>query len=237
MSMLQQKIITGNESDDVSCKNNQGDVKGDSLTALCLGPYLQYILPLCNYFNEITFACADDKSIQEIKKWLKNEPDIMDYSHAMKMICELQGRGETLPEVEQMLRKKIRTVLECDVTSRNPLSPVIHPQADCLLLVHCLEHFVTNKKSYCEALKNVSSLVKPGGHLLMITKFCATFFMCGDFRFPIFCLEEGFLKDALKGAGYVIEEDHIYPRKTQSLFDVADFQYFAVLKARKVREI
>ncbi|XP_078496382.1 nicotinamide N-methyltransferase-like [Lissotriton helveticus] len=216
---------------------SSGQVKGDSAIVLSIGPYAHYPLLICEHFNEITFACADDKSIQEIQKWWKNEPDAVDYSHAMKMICDLQGTGEQWTEKQQMLQRKVKRVLNFDVMSSNPLSPIIHPQADCLLLIHCVEHFVKDKKSYCKALENISSLLKPGGHLIMITKFYATFYMCGDYKFPVFCLDEDILKDALKGASFVIEENHIYPRKTETLHSIADYKYFAILKARKERKI
>ncbi|XP_078496380.1 nicotinamide N-methyltransferase-like [Lissotriton helveticus] len=211
------------------------DVKGDSLIGLSFGPYIYYTLPACEYFNEITFACADDNSIQKIQKWLKKEPDALDWSHIIKKICELQGSGETWNEKECMLKRKVKRVLKHDVTSSNPLSPVILPQADCLLLAHCLEHFVTDKKSFCEALKNISSLLKTGGHLIMSAMLEATFYMCGDFKFPIFYMNEDFLKDALIEAGYDIQEEYIYLRKTESLYDVTDYKYFVVLKAHKTR--
>ncbi|XP_078496143.1 nicotinamide N-methyltransferase-like [Lissotriton helveticus] len=216
---------------------SSGDVKGDSLIALSYGPHIYYTLPACEYFNKITFACSDDKSIQEVQKWLKNEPDALDSSRIIKKICELQGCGDTWTEKKHMLQNKVKTVLKHDSTNRNPLSPVIYPQADCLVLAHYLEHFVTDEKSYCEALKNVSSLLKTGGHLIMSACLEATFFMCGDFKFPIFCLYEGFLKDALKGAGYVILEDYIYHRVAESQYDILDHKYVVVLKARKEREL
>ncbi|XP_069062026.1 nicotinamide N-methyltransferase-like [Pleurodeles waltl] len=210
-----------------------GDVKGDSLICLSCGHHIYYALPACEYFNEITFACADGRSIQEIQRWLKNEPDAIDYGETIKEICKLQGCGETWIEKQHMLQTKIKTVLMCDVTSRNPLSPVIHPQADCLLLVHCLENLVTDEKSYCEALTNVSSLLKPGGYLVMCAPLEATFYMCGDFKFPLFCMDASLLKDALTKAGYVIEEDYILNRKVDCLHDVTDYKCAIVLKARK----
>ncbi|XP_078496142.1 nicotinamide N-methyltransferase-like [Lissotriton helveticus] len=216
---------------------SSGDVKGDSLIGLSYGPYIYYTLPACDYFNEITFACSDDNSIQEIQKWLKNEPDALNWSHLIKKICELQGSGDTWTEKEHMLQRKVKGVLKHDVLNCNPLSPVIHPQADCLFLAQCLEHFVTDKKSYCEALKNVSSLLKTGGHLIMSAVLEATFYMCGDFKFPVLCMDEDFLKDALKGAGYVIQESYIHLRKNESLYDITDFKYLIVIKALKEREM
>ncbi|XP_078496164.1 nicotinamide N-methyltransferase-like [Lissotriton helveticus] len=216
---------------------SSGDVKGENLIVLSFGPFVYFTLPICDNFNEITFACADDNSIQEMQKWLKNEPDALDWSHIMKMICELQGCGEKWIEKQDMLKTKVKPVLKHDVTSCNPLSPVIHPPADCLLLVHCLEHFVTDEKSYCKALNNVSTLLKTGGLLIMTAVLQTTFYMCGDFKFPLLWLEEDFLKDAIKGAGYVIEEFHIYRRHSEKLYDITDYKYIAFLKAHKEREM
>ncbi|XP_078496165.1 indolethylamine N-methyltransferase-like [Lissotriton helveticus] len=216
---------------------SSGDVKGETLTALSFGPYLYYSLPVCEYFTEITFACADENSMQEMQKWMKNEPDALDWSHIMKLICDLRGRGEPWIAKQNKLKGKVKTVLKYDVLCSNPLSPIIHPQADCLLLAHCLEHYVTNKKSFCDALKNVSTLLKTGGLLIMTVTLEVTYYMVGDFKFPLFCMDECFLKDALKGAGYAIEEVHIYPRKTECLNDITDFKYLAFLKARKEREM
>ncbi|XP_078496145.1 nicotinamide N-methyltransferase-like [Lissotriton helveticus] len=215
---------------------SSGCVKGDSLIGLSYGPHIYYTLPACEYFNKITFACSEDKSIQEIQKWLKNEPDALDSSRIIKKICELQGSGDTWVEKEHMLKRKVQQLLKHDVMSSNPLSPIIHPQADCLVLAHCLEHFVTDKKTYCEALKNVSSLLKPGGTLIMSALLEATFYTCGDFKFPVLCLDDDFLKDAIKGAGYVIQENYIYLRVAESLYDVVDHKYIFHLKACKERE-
>ncbi|XP_078541526.1 nicotinamide N-methyltransferase-like [Lissotriton helveticus] len=215
---------------------SSGDVKGDSLIGLSFGPFLFYTIPFCDYFNEITFACPDDKSIQETQKWLKNEPDAMDFSDVTKIICEHQGCSETWIEKQDTLKCKVKTVLKYDAASCEPFSPVIHPQADCLLLAHALEELVTDKKSYCDALKNVSSLLKPGGHLIMIVALETTFYMCGDFKFPFLCVDADFLKDAVTGAGYVIEEDHIYPREIECLYDVTDYKYLAFIKARKQKD-
>ncbi|KAJ1196435.1 hypothetical protein NDU88_000306 [Pleurodeles waltl] len=216
---------------------SSGEVKGDTLIGLCCGAYIYYTLPACKYFNKIIYACSDDKSIQETQKWLKNEPNAIDWSDAIKKISELQGNGEMWKENQCMLQGKVQKVIRCDVTSSNPLSPITEPQADCLLLAHCLEHFVTDKKSYTDALKNVSTLLKPGGHLVMSACLEATFYMVGDFKFPILFMDDGFVKDALTKAGYVIDDVHIFYRKADSLYDIADYKGVIVLKAHKKTEM
>ncbi|XP_078496385.1 indolethylamine N-methyltransferase-like [Lissotriton helveticus] len=216
---------------------SSGDVKGDTLIAMCFGPFIYYALPASEHFSEIIFSCPNDKSIQELEKWLKNEPDALDWSHVAKFICELEGKSENWMEKLSMLRRKIKKCLKCDVSSGNPLCPIIQPQADCLLLAHCLELFVTDKKSFCDALKNVSSLLKTGGHLIMNVNLNETFFLLGDVKFPHLCIDEGYLKKTLVDAGYVIVEHHVYHRQTNALYDVTDYEGVIILKALKQREI
>ncbi|XP_078496402.1 nicotinamide N-methyltransferase-like [Lissotriton helveticus] len=212
-------------------------VKGGSMIYICTAPLIHYILPACEYFTEITVACLNDKSIQELQKWVKNEPDAVDCSHAIKLLCELQGSSETWIEKQNMVQQKIKHVCKCDIDRSDPLSPTVLPQADCLLLVSSLEVFTKDKKTYCDGLKNLSSLLKCGGHLIMMAALEATFYMVGDVKFPYLCIDEGFLRNALTDASYVIEEHHIINRKVQCLYDVTDYSSFIIVKARKERDI
>ncbi|XP_069062013.1 nicotinamide N-methyltransferase-like [Pleurodeles waltl] len=216
---------------------SSGAVKGDSLIQITFGPFIQYTLPACKYFTEIFFACPNNKSIQEVKKWLKEDSDALDWSHAIKDICELQGSGETPMECQNMIRRKIKDVFKCDLNKSNPLSPVVLPPADSLLLVHCLEFLTNDKETFCKAMKNVSSLLKPGGHLLMVIDLKTTFFMFGDFKFPVLYIEESPLRSTLNDAGYVIRESHIFHRKTECLYDLTDYGDVMVLYACKEREV
>ncbi|XP_078496148.1 nicotinamide N-methyltransferase-like [Lissotriton helveticus] len=216
---------------------SSGDIKGDTVNGLSFGPYIFYTLPVCEYFKKINFACPIDRSIQEVHKWLKNESDALDWSGIGKMVGELQGCGESWIEKQQILQRKVNQVFICDVMSSNPLSPIIQPPADCLILAHCLENLVRDKKSFCKALKNVSTLLKTKGNLIMIAALEATFFMVGDVKFPLLCMDEDFLRDALIRAGYAIKEFHIIHRKQKSLYYLADYKCFVILKACKEREV
>ncbi|XP_069062018.1 nicotinamide N-methyltransferase-like [Pleurodeles waltl] len=207
--------------------------KGGSLIQVSIGPVIHYTIPCSEYFDEITFACLNDKSIDELQKWLKNDPDAMDCSHAIQFFCELQGSSETWIEKQNMIQQKVKHVFECDIDRSDPLSPNVLPKADCLLLVHSLEFLCEDKKTFCDALKNLSSLLKSGGHVIMATVLEATFYMVGDVKFPYLCFNEGFLGDAFTNAGFVIEEHHIYNRKINSLYDITDYRGVMILKACK----
>ncbi|XP_078496056.1 indolethylamine N-methyltransferase-like [Lissotriton helveticus] len=214
-----------------------GAVKGGSLIQVSISPLIHFTMAACEYFTEITFACLNDKSMEELRKWLKNEPDALDCSHAIKLFCELQGSSETWIEKQNIVQQKVKQICNCDMDRRDPLSPTVMPQADCLLLVHSVDFLAKDKKNFCDGVKNLSSLLKCGGHLIVMTTLETTFYMVGDVKFPHLCIDEGFLRNALTDSGFVIVEHHITYRKVQRLYDIMDYKGVIIVKARKERDI
>lgn len=60
------------------------------------------------------------------------------------------------------MRQVVKQVLKCDVTQSQPLGAVPLPLADCLLSTLCLDAACPDLPAFCTALKNLSSLLKPG---------------------------------------------------------------------------
>ncbi|XP_069062025.1 nicotinamide N-methyltransferase-like [Pleurodeles waltl] len=210
-----------------------GCVKGEVLIDLAYGPFFEWTFPACDYFSDIILGGSTDKCIAELEKWWKNEPGALDWSHAAKAFCELQGNREEWPEVENRVKGKITKVVKYDVSKCNPLFPTVLPQADCLLLPHCLEIHVTDKEEFCRALKNVSSLLKNGGHLVMIACLKQTFFMIGSFKFPHLYIDECSVREALGENNYVIKELKVFPRKVYHLYDLVDYESIVLVHAQK----
>ncbi|XP_078496054.1 indolethylamine N-methyltransferase-like [Lissotriton helveticus] len=208
-------------------------VEGGSLIQVSIGPLIHFTIPACEYFTEITFACLQCKSMEELRKWLKNEPDAVDCSHVIKLFCELQGSSETWIEKQKMVQQKVKQVYKCDMDRRDPLFPAVLPQADCLFLVDSLVSLAKDMETFCDGLKNLSQLLKCGGHLKLMTALEATFHMVGDVKFPHLCIDEGFLRTAFTDAGYVIKEHQIINRKVQCLYDVMDYNGVIIVKACK----
>ncbi|XP_078496182.1 indolethylamine N-methyltransferase-like [Lissotriton helveticus] len=210
-----------------------GDVKGETLCQLSIGPYFHYILPCCDYFTEIIIGGSTDKGIAEVEKWLKNAPGAIDCSHAAKLTCELQGNREVWPEKQNGLRCRIKRVLRYDVRKKNPFSPTVLPLVDCLFLKHCLECHVTNEEEFCSTLRNALLLLKKKGHLIIIACLQQTYFLVENFKFPNLSLEEAFVKKAVLDAGCVIQESEVLHRGVNRLHDVADYKGIIYVKAHK----
>ncbi|XP_065273278.1 nicotinamide N-methyltransferase-like [Emys orbicularis] len=186
-------------------------VKGNTLIRIGAAYSIFELLSACESFKDIIVTNYMDRNCQEMQKWLKKEPGAFNWTPVVKYVCELEGDRKKWAEKEEKLRRTVKQVLECDVSKFNPLTFASLPPADCLLLCYCFELSCNDLSSYRSALKNVSSLLKPGGHLLMLTTMKCNYYMIGQHKVPCLFLEKEVLEKAVKEAGYDILKFEVTP--------------------------
>ncbi|XP_040282716.1 nicotinamide N-methyltransferase-like isoform X2 [Bufo bufo] len=169
----------------------------------------------------------------EFKKWLNKDPDAFDWTPIIKRVCELEGNREDSEKKAEKLRSKVTQVMKCDALKRNPYDPVIVPPADCLLVSLCLEAPCKDMKSYCNVLKNFKNLLKPEGHILILSTLNSTYYHAGKKRFSVMSSKKEALEMAFKEAGYIIEKAVYTPRADKSKIDVADYEGHYFIHAHK----
>jgi hypothetical protein len=136
------------------------------------------------------------------------------------------------PEKEEKLRQVVKQVLKCDVTQSQPLGGVPLPQADCLLSTLCLDAACPDLPTYRTALKNLSSLLKPGGFLVIIDVLKSSYYMVGEQRFSSLSLDQEEVEAAVKEAGYTIEQFEVISQSYSST--TADNEGLFSLVGRKL---
>ncbi|XP_063315784.1 indolethylamine N-methyltransferase-like [Pelobates fuscus] len=208
----------------------KGNIKRDMLIEISPGPVIFTLLPVCNYFKEIILLKFNDHSINEMKKWI-NGNAAFDWSHASKIIKDLEGNCDELQEKEDVLRTNIKDVLKCDLSKENLTDPIILPKADCIITAWVLEMVSKDKDAYCNNLRKIYSLLKPGGHLVMICDINVSFLKIGEHNFHILTYDEEFPKKTLKDLGFKIESYEVY-EKTSSTTDI-DYEKVMCLTALK----
>ncbi|KAH0623358.1 hypothetical protein JD844_031609 [Phrynosoma platyrhinos] len=168
------------------------------------GPSIYQLLSTCESFREIIATDFVDQNQEEMQKWLKKDPEAFDWTPMVKYVCQLEGDREKWMEKEEKLRKTIKQVLKCDVTLANPLDPLVVQPVTCVLSTFCLEAACKDLPTYRSALKNVGSLVKPGGHLIFVVALEETYYLVGQRKFSCLYLDPGMVEDAVKEAGFEI---------------------------------
>ncbi|KAJ1197297.1 hypothetical protein NDU88_001159 [Pleurodeles waltl] len=214
-----------------------GIVRGDTLIDIGTGPTIYQLLSACEVFKEIivTDYCEDNR--QEFGKWLTNEPGHFDWSPIVRFVCELEGKRDKSTEKEEKLRQKVKQVLKCDVTKGYPLEPLVLPTADCLLSALCLEGACKDQETFRDALKNISSLLKIGGHLVMMGVLEETFYMVGHYKFSCLFLDVEFVRNAVIDAGYTITDFQTSPRPENANHSLSDYKGYFFVVAHKVKDV
>ncbi|KAG9463401.1 nicotinamide N-methyltransferase-like [Eleutherodactylus coqui] len=211
----------------------EGGVRGDTLLDIGTGASIYHLLSACEVFNNIIVSDLLEQNRAEFQKWLKKDPDAFDWTHIIKSVCELEGNGDDCKKKAEKLRSKVKEVLKCDALKRNPYDPVVVPPVDCLLCCLCLEAACKDIETYCEVLGNFKDLIKPGGHLLIISVMDSTFYCVGKTYFSQMFANKEELEMAFKEAGYQTEKALFVPRTDKSFMDTADYGSLYFIHARK----
>ncbi|XP_066442073.1 nicotinamide N-methyltransferase-like [Eleutherodactylus coqui] len=212
---------------------NSGKVKGDTLIDIGTGPSIYQLLSACEAFKNIIVSDFTDRNREEFNVWLKNQPGAFDWSSVINHVCQLEGDRISCQEKEERLRKTIKQVLKCDVLKTNPIDPVTIPKVDCLLSCLCLESACKDFETYDTSLKSISKLLKLGGYLVLTGVLGNNYYLVGEEKFSCLSLNDAFLREAITGAGYSIENFHLYNKTEDSLEDKADFSGYFVIVAQK----
>uniref|UniRef100_F7C1T9 Indolethylamine N-methyltransferase n=1 Tax=Equus caballus TaxID=9796 RepID=F7C1T9_HORSE len=183
-----------------------GGLQGDTLIDIGSGPTIYQVLAACESFKDITLSDFTDRNREELEKWLKKEPGAYDWTPAVRFACELEGNSDRWWEKEEKLRAVVKRVLKCDANLGNPLAPVVLPPADCVLTLLAMECACCSLDAYRAALRNLASLLKPGGHLVTVVTLRLKSYMVGKRQFSCVPLEKEEVEQAVLDAGFDIEQ-------------------------------
>ncbi|MEE6518389.1 hypothetical protein FKM82_029386, partial [Ascaphus truei] len=208
---------------------------GETLLDVTAGPLAFQLLTACDFFKEINVIEFTDANIREFEMWKNKEPGAADWSHAAKIVCDLEGKSKEWPGKEDKARRAVKRVVKCDLTKDNPLEPVLLPQMDCLLCMYALHVVSKDHQAYRSNLKKLASMIKIGGHMLLVGTYNQSYYMIGEHKFFSLSCDEEFVREAVCDAGFIIENLETMPNK--STRDYTDFKHVFFIIARKVREV
>ncbi|XP_053545719.1 indolethylamine N-methyltransferase-like [Bombina bombina] len=202
-------------------------IKGEHLICLSIGGIVFPLIPLSEFFNDVTMLEFNDICIKELEKWRNTHDTAHDWSHLFKFSAE--RKGEEWNKREEKVKTIIKRILKYDLTKENPTDPVVLPKVDCVYLGCCLEIISKTHDDVLTMLKKISGWLKPGGHLIMYVTFNATYFTVGEHHFHVLKLDEAFVIKALRDIGYKIETIDLEERKSNH--EAASYDHFALIIA------
>ncbi|MEE6514878.1 hypothetical protein FKM82_023274 [Ascaphus truei] len=213
---------------------SSGRVRGGTLLDVTIGPTAFHLLTACDFFKEINVIEFTDASIREFEMWRNKEPGAADWSHAAKIVCDLEGKSEEWQGKEDKARRAVKRVVKCDFTKDNPLEPVVLPQMDCLLCMFVLQVVSKDHQAFCSNLKKLASMLKTGGDILLFGTFNKSYYMVGEHKFFYLSHDEDLIREAVCEAGFIIES--LESMRTKKTSILADYEHVIFLIGRKERE-
>ncbi|XP_078497582.1 phenylethanolamine N-methyltransferase [Lissotriton helveticus] len=211
-----------------------GEIRGRTLIDIGSGPTIYQLLSACDHFEEIILTDYLEVNRQVLRRWLHEEPGSFDWSPYLKHACSLEGKGEHWKEKAQKLREKVKRVLPIDIHQPHPLgtSTLLEP-ADALVSAFCLEASSPDLESFQRALANITTLLKPGGHFLMIGALEESYYLAGEAKLQVVPVTEADVKETLTRSGYRICQFRAYIMPPSLKIGVDDVRGIFFVNAQK----
>lgn len=133
------------------------------------GPALHSVAALAPYAREIHFSDYVPASLLEVQQWLDDTPNAYNWHPFIKIILEKEGINPTpqlIAKRESEMRRKVTRLMRCDAFEQAPLG---HNAAhyDLVLAPHCTDVAASTVEEWMQVMENITTLVKPGGWLLV----------------------------------------------------------------------
>lgn len=214
-----------------------GEVSGRTLIDIGSGPTIYQLLSACAHFEDITMTDFLAVNRQELGLWLREEPGAFDWSAYSQHVCLIEGKGESWQEKERQLRARVKRVVPIDVHQPQPLGTgsLVPLPADALVSAFCLESVSPDLASFQRALNHITTLLRPGGHLLLIGGLEESWYLAGEARLVVVPVCEREVREALVRSGYEVRDLRTYLMPTHQRTGVDDVKGVFFAWAQKER--
>lgn len=177
-----------------------GEVKGKRIIDIGCGPTIHCVIPAAKWFEEIFLADFSQTNLDVVQKWLARDSGSFNWRTHFEFFAGKDGDKNSWQKNADTLRAKIKRLLWCDFFQPNPLHPEHLGEFDAVTTCTTLMSGTTNVEQYTTAMKNISSLLKPGGYFIEVAGIECPFYVVGDEKFSCVSLTKADILTACKEA-------------------------------------
>ncbi|MBA3872337.1 MAG: hypothetical protein H0X30_24615 [Anaerolineae bacterium] len=168
------------------------------------GPTLYSLIASANHAREIHFCDYLDSNLEQVQMWLEGHPQAFDWTAFIETTLILEEADCSKSSIvlrENEIRQRVTRILHGDANLSRPIQTDVSGY-DVLVSNFCAESATEDIEQWRKFVRNITSLIKPGGKLIMSTLKGATSYGVGNDVFPAVNIMEADLNDLLINLGF-----------------------------------
>ncbi|HVF17607.1 MAG TPA: guanitoxin biosynthesis pre-guanitoxin forming N-methyltransferase GntF [Steroidobacteraceae bacterium] len=171
-----------------------------------IGPTLHHLLPLSPYASEIHVADLLPENLDAVRKWQLQDAAAHDWSEFTRNVLTYEGDASpTHADIrarEQLTRSRLTRRLIGDARLRHPIGAAFEKRYDCVLTCYCADSATTDKLQWHSLMRNIASLLRPGGLFVVAALRHCNGYRIGENFFPSPGIDERDMRRVLTSLGF-----------------------------------
>lgn len=170
------------------------------------GPTVCYWAPFTSSVSGIYVTDYVSSNLRESKMWVDNVDGQYNWDEYFKLILRYEGKDKpTAVDVDRrkyLARSKVRGFLHCDITKLDPIGQVWRQKFPVVSSFYCADGRTDDKEEWEKSLRNIFSLLSPGGFYVGAALYKAGKYEYGGRVYPNPMLNEVDVRRLMKSNGF-----------------------------------
>jgi len=152
------------------------------------GPTLHRAIAASKYAFRIDMADWLADNLMEARDWLSGDESSPEWKRFTKYVLACEGHArpsqERVIQREALTRKVVRGLYVSDARLGQPLGPSRDAFYDLIITGFCIDAISSDRNVWRRCMRNVTSMLQPGGTFIIHALHRCAAYKCGDRMFP-----------------------------------------------------
>jgi hypothetical protein len=169
------------------------------------GPTLHRAIAAARYVFRLDMADWLPDNLALVRQWLRADDGNPDWNRFTDYVLRTEGTAPTPRRIaarEQLTRRAVRGLYSSDARWRHPLGPERENYYDLIVSGFCLDAVSASKRVWRGCMRNVLSMIAPGGQLILHALHRCRAYKVGNRMFPGANIDVDDVAAALADAGF-----------------------------------
>lgn len=192
------------------------------------GPTIYQLISAAKKVKEIYFSDYLESNLQVVRKWKNGIEGPFSWDPYIEYVLKLENKSKVSPlDIKRranLLRNKITKFIYCDAFKKDPLGVKYRDYFDVVSANFTPESISKNKQEWKEAMKNMCTLIKSGGFLVMCALEKAKYWQLGNRKFSAASIDGKDIRDLLSSIGFKKKKIQIKRTPAATLDEIGNAQ-------------